>query len=310
MQIQIGSPASVHPQRSLLSLAFIVLLMTLAAVMLHLLDFATGVQNGKSLVLDFVGQSQHRAFTLDLSAELTTGKSASLARILLLDLLLFVLQMTGLVVSYVTSHGSNIPSNPSLPFDDLLLPPHRSTPSDRLHRQVSGDIEEGRSLRRRKSGPGAAYSPVEGEDGEDEDAVWLDEAEDVALQSLDRSRKGRPHGSPLIFSLSLPHMIALVTSLPAPRAPPGSLLGTTPLASPRTGSTDLPTGTTDLPTSSTLPTSTSASTGTGLDSHTEAENEEEDDADEDEEQAAGRRRLRGAAGLMPGSYWTARRGQG
>lgn len=58
VQIQINAPATVHPQRSLLSLAFVTTLMSLAAAMLHVLDFVAGVQDGKSLVLDFIGQSE------------------------------------------------------------------------------------------------------------------------------------------------------------------------------------------------------------------------------------------------------------
>jgi hypothetical protein len=57
-QIQITGAAYIHPHRSLFTLFFMLTLMNMAAVMLHLLDFVGGMNGGKGLMLDFVGQGE------------------------------------------------------------------------------------------------------------------------------------------------------------------------------------------------------------------------------------------------------------
>lgn len=59
-QVQITSAAYIHPNRTLLSLCVMVTLMNVAAALLHCLDFAGGLNGGKGLLLDFVGQCELR----------------------------------------------------------------------------------------------------------------------------------------------------------------------------------------------------------------------------------------------------------
>lgn len=58
VQAQIGAAPFVHPTRSLLALFFMLVLTNFSAVFLHCLDFWAGLNGGKGVVLDFVGQCE------------------------------------------------------------------------------------------------------------------------------------------------------------------------------------------------------------------------------------------------------------
>jgi hypothetical protein len=107
------------------------------------------------------------------------GTLASLTRVLLLDLLLYILQTTSLIISYVNSHASKLPRSASLPYDDLLLPTDASAVVEIDAEDV--DLESGEGFKRR----GRRRDPVD-EDGEaeeedDDEIVWLNEGEEDEL---------------------------------------------------------------------------------------------------------------------------------
>lgn len=56
IQQQIIATPVVHPTRSLFGLAFMLTMMNSVAVLLHWLDFLAGMNGGKGIILDFVGQ--------------------------------------------------------------------------------------------------------------------------------------------------------------------------------------------------------------------------------------------------------------
>lgn len=58
---EINAASTLHPDRSLAVMSLFVLAVNAAAVMLHLLAFATGTQQGTSVLLDFVGQGSFAA---------------------------------------------------------------------------------------------------------------------------------------------------------------------------------------------------------------------------------------------------------
>lgn len=238
-------------------------------------------------------------------------------RILLLDVLLFVMQMSGLIVAFITGHGANLSKQVALPFDDLLLPPERSLISSARVGQDTGDIEQGQNLRRRRKDKNSVYDHLaaDDEEGDGDDAVWLDDSEDAELLPSEEGHRRRMRDPPYIFSLSFPHAINLVLNVPSPSNQSGSLLGATPQTSPRPGSSELTTSTTEQTVSSTEPTTGSSwpTTATATDESAVPEGEEDHGS---QDRVASGRRLRGAASLlpeadqMPGGYWTARRGQG
>jgi len=170
--------------------------MNASAVFLHLLDFYAGLNGGKGVVLDFVGQCESGPSMLVfwshgspvicalsqgvLYCVLTAAYPASLSRILILDFLMFLLQLTSLVVSYTTNHGTNIPKSPLFPYDDILLPP---SPAETIfHAKLTDDEEpdlESGGLRRRR-GPGAGrggYGVAE--------EIWLDDDDDEDREVAD-----------------------------------------------------------------------------------------------------------------------------
>ncbi|WVF65415.1 hypothetical protein IAT40_000142 [Kwoniella sp. CBS 6097] len=215
-QIQINACAFIHPTKSLLGLTTVLIGMNLAVGFLHMLDFWGGMNGGKGLILDFVGQAN----------------PASLTRVLLLDVLLYLLQLVGLCVSYVT-HATQLPSTSALPYDDLLLPPQdeQQSPETVLFNDDEDEVdpEEGGQgagkTRRRK---GLAYQQVQGDEPERE--LWLDDDEGPSESaSTSRIRITEP---PLIFSLPLKHIINLVFRLPAPLPPPRAFSGGTPQPTP------------------------------------------------------------------------------
>jgi len=266
------APAVIQPTRSLFALFFLVVLTNLAAMCLHLLDFASGQNGGKGLILDFVGQGECTApadvtpsmttaihnVTSDVHAD-PTANPASFTRIILLDIAIFLIQLTTLTVSYITNYSPTLPKSEHFPYDDLLLPP---APRPAI---ADGDldVESGDQFRQRRNGKGPRYQNVpEGE-------VWFDEQEDeddpllggeyahartiAGYQSthaeppaapparvfpdVSRSR-GRRSAVPLIFDVSPLHFLSLVFRLPNP-TPPRLFSGGTPLHTPP--ATPLPT---------------------------------------------------------------------
>ena len=107
------------------------------------------------------------SFRVVALASLTTlAYPASLTRVLLLDLLFYLLQLISLLVSFVTAHSGHISKSVLFPYDDLLLPPTESSTNSSL-----AEVDpESQKLRRRK-GAGPAYEAVEAVDGE----FWLDD---------------------------------------------------------------------------------------------------------------------------------------
>ncbi|WVR08948.1 hypothetical protein IAU60_006007 [Kwoniella sp. DSM 27419] len=202
-QLQINACVLIHPTKSLLSLTAMLSVMNLAAVLLHLLDFAAGSNGGKGLILDFIGQAN----------------PACLSRVLLLDLLLYIIQMVALCVSYVT-HSPTLPKSSFFKYDDLLLPPacHALNEADLI--EAGGKASGGLSTQ-----SGATYAPLASSEAERE--LWLDDEEAVGSTNTLRIRE-----PPLIFSLSLKHVLDLILRLPAPLPPPRAFSGGTPLNTP------------------------------------------------------------------------------
>ncbi|WWC98100.1 hypothetical protein V866_004991 [Kwoniella sp. B9012] len=212
-QVQINACAFIHPTKSLLGLSLMLVVMNLAAGFLHLLDFAGGMNGGKRLILDFVGQAN----------------PASLTRILLLDLLLFLIQLVGLCVSYV-NHSTNLPKSPSLPYDDLLLPPTEyqdiAIPTTTLFDEDEDEIDLEGGTRQRKSRKGKGKNKYEAIESEE---LWLDDDEELSKPSNNGIRITEP---PLIFNLPLKHIISLIFKLPSPSPPPRAFSGGTPMTTP------------------------------------------------------------------------------
>ncbi|WWC91080.1 uncharacterized protein L201_006021 [Kwoniella dendrophila CBS 6074] len=223
-QVQINACAFIHPSKSLLGLTLMLVALNIAAAFLHLLDFVGEMNAGKGLILDFVGQAN----------------PASLTRILLLDLLLFVMQLTGLCVSYV-NHSTNLPKSSSFPYDDLLLPPttiqeESISVSTTLFDEDEDDlyIEGGvtkskRSIRKRN---GSRYQAVQGDEEEEEEEereLWLNEDEGPSKKSNPTIRITEP---PIIFNLPLRHILLLIFKLPSPTPPPRAFSGGTPISTP------------------------------------------------------------------------------
>jgi hypothetical protein len=97
--------------------------------------------------------------------------------VILIDLLLFILQLLSLIVSYVNNHGRNLPKSSHLPYDDLLLPniDQMDEEGDEMEDEEA-DLEGGdRSwARRRRKGKGIAYEAVG-----DEDELWLNDDDGI-----------------------------------------------------------------------------------------------------------------------------------
>ena len=249
-----------------------------------------------------------------------------MTRVLLLDLLLYGLQITSMAVSYINNHSTNLPTTPSLPFDDPLLPPEDPAVTRMVGDDEELDLESGRASRRRKG---------KGKDvGGDDDEIWPEEAEEGIGQACElwcffggaehastdtspaspRSRllSSTPpsHSSsrrepPLIFSLSLPHLINLIFYLPAPPPPPRTFSGGTPATTPPQTPAAPDAG--QIPPTTAAP-DTAATADAAHGSVNRDGNEGEDEGD-GETSPSSRRIRRGAAGLMPdvgpipGDYW-------
>lgn len=251
------------------------------------------------------------------------ARPASLTRVLLLDLLLYILQTTSLIISYVNSHASKLPRSASLPYDDLLLPTDTSPEIEIDAKDV--DLESGEGLKRR----GRRREP-EDDDGaadeeeDDDETVWLNEDEEGELirgellgpvtvrhesvlmlgwspgsdpLSTRASSRGtqRIREPPLIFSLSLSHIISLVFRLSSPSPPPPAFAGGTPLPSP--------------PPSPHSPRATLSSAHVPASPPLDGGDHDDDEDDEHGASPSSRRtarRLRGSGGdvgRIPGDYW-------
>ncbi|RSH95191.1 hypothetical protein EHS25_000277 [Saitozyma podzolica] len=284
--VQITAAGYVHANRSLLSLVAMLTAMNIAAGCLHMLDFLGGMNGGKGLMLDFVGQA----------------RPASLTRVLLLDLLLYILQTTSLIISYVNSHASKLPRSASLPYDDLLLPTDASAVVEIDAEDV--DLESGEGFKRR----GRRRDPVD-EDGEaeeedDDEIVWLNEGEEdelirgsdpLATRASSRGTQ-RIREPPLIFSLSFSHILSLVFRLSSPSPPPPAFAGGTPLPSPP-------------PSPPRAPHANLSSAHVPATPPSDGGDHEDDEDDEHGASPSSRRtarRLRGSGGdvgRIPGDYW-------
>ena len=224
----------------------------------------------------------------------------TLSKMLILDVGLYILQLTSLVISYATNHTS-LPSTPSLPYDDLLLPQREETTN--LEDEHAVDIESGlQRRRRRKSATG------------EEDELWLNGDNDGdssevnhPLLSAGPSISRRVREPPLIFSISLPHMLDLIFHLPAPPTPTPAFAGGTPMASPTPTPTierQLPNffAAASVPPFTSLPPSSAGVVG-------ETREEQTDSDTEVGGRSPSGRRARGAMGMMPdigripGDYW-------
>jgi hypothetical protein len=87
---------------------------------------------------------------------------------LLLDVLIYILQIHSLTISYLNNKASNaIRQVPTLPYTDMLLPT-----SDVVEDISPEDFDIESGLRRRK-GKGRAV-----EEEEDEEVIWLDDADE------------------------------------------------------------------------------------------------------------------------------------
>ncbi|KAI9636800.1 uncharacterized protein MKK02DRAFT_45507 [Dioszegia hungarica] len=299
-QMQIQAAGLIHPNRSLMSLCLMLTLMNGTAALLHLLDYMAGP--GKGLMLDFVGQV----------------RIASLTRMLLLDVLIYILQIHSLTISYLNNKATNaIRQVPALPYTDMLLPT-----SDVVEDISPEDFDIESGLRRRK-GKGRTV-----EEEEDEEVIWLDDADEgeVDVRPSERDRllsqstpsRRRAREPPRIVSLSLPHLLHVIMHLPAPTPPRPFIAGATPAASPPV-------------TTSALPNTASTAAETLYDGQADDEDEDEDEGDygDDSEEVARRSILRshereeegrrsedgsdadrGGRERMPGDYWVRGRGNG
>jgi hypothetical protein len=161
--------------------------MNIMAAGLHSIDFMTGMNGGRGVILDFVGQC--RSLPLRFMASVADGlvTPASLTRIVVLDLLIWLCQLVSLEVTFITAHAGNIPHSTSFPYPDYLLPPsYTSAPKvesgldDEEDDKADDDVESGLKRRRRK-GFESAFEELDGE----MDALWLNE---------DDGPGGRPRG--------------------------------------------------------------------------------------------------------------------
>jgi hypothetical protein len=161
--------------------------MNIMAAGLHSIDFMTGMNGGRGVILDFVGQC--RSLPLRFMASVADGlvTPASLTRIVVLDLLIWLCQLVSLEVTFITAHAGNIPHSTSFPYPDYLLPPSYTSAAkvesgldDEEDDKADDDVESGLKRRRRK-GFESAFEELDGE----MDALWLNE---------DDGPGGRPRG--------------------------------------------------------------------------------------------------------------------
>ncbi|EIW66069.1 hypothetical protein TREMEDRAFT_65913 [Tremella mesenterica DSM 1558] len=216
-----GSP----PKHSLLGSVILLTWVNVTALVWHLIN---GPQAGKSLIIDFVGQAG----------------STSLTRILLLDILIYIIRIIALVTLYIVNNETTLKSD-QLPYDDLLLPP-----------DIPKESKE--SLRRRKIRKDKWFDV-----GDEE--MWLNEEGEIPQAFSPAPTQSQINDPPLIFSLPFQHLIKLIIHLPHPQ-PTRAFSGGTPPVTPSirerpdpplppTSSNNVETSTTFVP-----PNSTSTST--------------------------------------------------
>lgn len=155
-----------------MGLFFVVTVANGFAVLVH---WASGPPDGsRGVPLDFVGQSASTSFTV--STLTMTENSASVLRIILLDVVIYLLQLITLVVCYIVNYGPTVPASSIFPYDDLLLPP--DTPQAVAESDI--DVETGDQFRQRRMGKGPSYQQVAGDDSD----LWLDQDGELDGQSL------------------------------------------------------------------------------------------------------------------------------
>lgn len=173
-QIRVSATAHLRPTHSLLAFTIMLSLMNLVAVLLHLLDFSSGMGGSKGLILDFVGQGELPSQQRSAALSDRTARPASLSRVLLLDVLLWALQLLSLTVAYTSHRSMSNVKTPSLPYDDLLLPMTLEVDDDPEEDWEAGDIETGREGARRRMN--RSSSRGKGMDVMEE--VWLDDEDE------------------------------------------------------------------------------------------------------------------------------------
>lgn len=153
--------------------------MNSVAALFHYLDFASGMNGTKGVFLDFVGQGEHCGHAM-IDAN-PAGNPASLTRILLLDLLIYFVQVVTVAVCYVVNFTPTLPKSDLFPYDDLLLPPDAPPPLA----DDDVDVEAGDQFRQRRMGKGPRYQNVATEENE----VWLEEDDEEAEPASESSMK-------------------------------------------------------------------------------------------------------------------------
>jgi hypothetical protein len=161
--------------------------MNIMAAGLHSIDFMTGMNGGRGVILDFVGQCRSLLLRFMRFVADCPATPASLTRIVVLDLLIWLCQLVSLEVTFITAHAGNIPHSTSFPYPDYLLPPSYTSATkvesgldDEEDDKAEDDVESGLKRRRRK-GFESAFEELDGE----MDALWLNE---------DDGPGGRPRG--------------------------------------------------------------------------------------------------------------------
>ncbi|WVO15568.1 hypothetical protein L204_103228 [Cryptococcus depauperatus] len=217
IHLQIHVVSLLPTSRSLGRLALMLTGVNLVCGFLHWLDEG----NGGGLMLDFIGIENR----------------PSLIRILLLDLLIYILHLTAFMISYINTCVQGIKTSALFPYDDILLPPRPQ--EEYLSEEVlfgnDEDVGEGKiedyeaNINGEIKGEGAdndihpnRETPKYDRSEQAETEVWLN---DPLPPSLYPSSL---HSPPLIFTLSLPYIIRLIRYLPAPNPPPRAFSGGTP----------------------------------------------------------------------------------
>lgn len=109
----------------------------------------------------------------------SVATTASMTRILLLDLVIYLGQIVTLMITFIVGHADKIPHSDSFPYPDLLLPPiptrHQATKSPV---DEEDDVESGLKRRRRR-GFQSAYEELD----TDESSLWLNDEENPGGES-------------------------------------------------------------------------------------------------------------------------------
>lgn len=155
--------------------------LNLMAALLHWLDFLSGMNGSKGMILDFIGPCKSHlarprnplSHVGEMLTRRSLAKTASMTRILLLDLIIYLGQLVTLMITFVVGHAHSIPSSESFPYPDVLLPP--TPPSRQRPKEIEDDeddVESGLKQRRRR-GFQSAYEELDTE----ESPLWLNDDE-------------------------------------------------------------------------------------------------------------------------------------